>query len=73
MPLHPQVKALLDGTCRLGLPIVTSGAPNAVVVPGARPVARTVFARDDHRLSLDVMLADEDAAIERWVDRITGK
>ena len=67
------VKALLDGTCRLGLPIVTSGAPNAVVVPGTRQVARMVLAHDDRLLSLDVMLADEDAAIERWVDRITGK
>jgi chemotaxis protein CheX len=67
------VKALLDGTCRLGLPIVTTGAPTAVVVPGARPVARAVFIHEDRRLSLEVMLADEDAAIERWVDRITGK
>jgi chemotaxis protein CheX len=67
------VKALLDGTCRLGLPIVTTGESNAVMVPGARPVARTVFSHDDRRLSLEVMLADEDAAIERWVDRITGK
>lgn len=67
------VKALFDGTCRLGLPIVTTGAPDDVVVPGARQVARTIFTHDGRRLSLDVMLADEDAAIERWVDRITGK
>lgn len=68
------VKALLDGTCRLGLPIVTSGAAaNAVVVPGARPAGTAVFAHDDRRLMVSVLLADEDAAIERWVDRITGK
>lgn len=68
------VKALLDGTCRLGLPVVTAGAAaSAVVVPGAQPAGEAVFAHDDRHIAVSVLLADEDAAIERWVDRITGK
>jgi chemotaxis protein CheX len=67
------IKALLDGTCRLGLPIVTVGRGHHIDVPGARTAARAWFAHDGRRLSLEVLLADQDAAIERWVDRITGK
>lgn len=68
------VKALLDGTCRLGLPVVTTGtAASAVVVPGAQPAGETVFTHEGRFITVSVLLADEDAAIERWVDRITGK
>jgi CheY-specific phosphatase CheX len=67
------IKALLDGTCRLGLPIVTVGRDHQVDVPGARTAARASFTHDGRQLALEVLLADQDAAIERWVDRITGK
>jgi chemotaxis protein CheX len=67
------IKALLDGTCRLGLPIVTVGRDLQIDVPGGRTAARACFLHDDRTLSLEVLLADQDAAIDRWVDRITGK
>jgi chemotaxis protein CheX len=67
------IKALLDGTCRLGLPIVTVGRDHHIDVPGARTAARAVFVHEDRQLALEVLLADQDAVIERWVDRITGK
>jgi chemotaxis protein CheX len=67
------IKALLDGTCRLGLPVVTVGRDQQIDVPGATTAARVVLVHEDGALSLEVLLADQDAAIERWVDRITGK
>jgi CheY-specific phosphatase CheX len=67
------IKAFLDGTCRLGLPIVTVGRDHQIDVPGATTAATATFAHDDRVLSIEVLLANQDAAIERWVDRITGK
>ncbi len=67
------IKALLDGTCRLGLPIVTVGRDLQIDVPGGRTAALAQFLHDDRPLSVEVLLADQDAAIDRWVDRITGK
>jgi CheY-specific phosphatase CheX len=67
------IKALLPGTCRLGLPIVTAGQGQQIEVPGARVTAAAAFVHEGQVLTLEVLLADADAAIERWVDRITGK
>jgi CheY-specific phosphatase CheX len=67
------IKALMDGTCRLGLPVVTVGRDQQIDVPGATTASRVVFVHDERALSLEVLLANQDAAIERWVDRITGK
>jgi CheY-specific phosphatase CheX len=67
------IKALLDGTCRLGLPIVTVGRDLQIDVPGGRTAARASFHHDGRALSVELLLADQDAAIDRWVDRITGK
>jgi CheY-specific phosphatase CheX len=67
------IKALFDGTCRLGLPIVTVGRDQQIDVPGARTAAHPRFLHGDRPLSLEVLLADQDAAIVRWVDRITAK
>jgi chemotaxis protein CheX len=67
------IKALIDGTCRLGLPIVTVGRDQQIDVPGARVAATAALVHEGALLTLEVLLADADAAIERWVDRITGK
>jgi CheY-specific phosphatase CheX len=67
------IKALLDGNCRLGLPVVTVGRDQQIDVPGATTASRVALVHDGRCVSLEVLLADQDAAIERWVDRITGK
>jgi CheY-specific phosphatase CheX len=67
------IKAMLEGSYRLGLPIVTAGRGHHIDVPGARTVALAAFVHDDRPLSIEVLLADHDTAIARWVDRLTHK
>jgi chemotaxis protein CheX len=49
------IKAVLPGSCRLGLPSVTVGFEHSVGVPGTTVLGRTVQSHDDRIVSVTVM------------------
>lgn len=49
------VKSLLDGSCQLSLPSVTSGRDYAVVIPGASPIDRVTVECDGELIVMSIL------------------